>query len=172
MSAASDPLFEFLKIAVPAALVVIGWLVLIRNSSRIEARKEIKNLIDIIVNTIDEIGSDSIVYFDRSNLEHSGHLSNKITTNFSLISHYLFILEGCGVKFVGTQDLVDFKKTVTGSYFQTKDYLKQTEIPGWASELAANQAKLKLSVNRSYFAWTGAYSQKRLKKRLGKRRPV
>lgn len=169
MSGASDPVLEFGKIAVPAALVVVGWLVLYSNARKIETRKEIRKLADIINQTIDIVAADARVYFSSANTEHVGHLSNKIKTDLSLISHYLFLLQGCGLKFLGTRDLVDFRKVVTGSYFETSEFMKQLEIPGWISEFAACQAKLKLSVDRSYFKWTGAVSENSIKKMLGAR---
>ena len=167
MSGTSDPVFEFARIAAPSALVVLGWLVLYSNAKRIETRKEIRKLADIINQTIDEVASDARLYFSKQNTEYTGHLSNKIKTELSLISHYLFLMDGCGVKFLGSRDLVEFRKIVTGSYFETAQFMKQIEIPGWSAEFAASHAKLKLSVDRSYFKWTGAVSRKLLRTLLG-----
>lgn len=160
MNSPPDPIFEIAKILVPAALVVIGWLVLYGNAKSIEKRKEIKSLVDITVKLVDEIAVDGRKYFSKSNPEHIGHLSQRLKTNLTLLAHYLFLIESCDVPFFGSKDLTDFRKVLTGSYFETTDYLKQTTIPGWMAEVAAAEAKLKLSINRSYFAWSGALNRK------------
>lgn len=168
MNSSIDPIFEIAKIAVPSALVVVGWLVLYRNAKALEKRKEIKALVDITVDLVSQIAVDGKLYFSPQNNEHNGHLSQGLKTNLTLLSHYLFLIESCNVAFYGTKDLVQFRKVLTGSFFETTDYLKQTSIPGWAAELAAAEAKLKLSINRSYFAWSGALKRKyRPKKKAG-----
>lgn len=155
----NDPWLEFVRIAVPASLVIIGWLVLYESSKSLEKRKEIRQFVEIILSLIDEISELSRQYYSPENLEHESHVSHRITTSFTLLSHYRFLLSTCGVEMKITVQLNAFKQTITGGYFQTEKHLNQLELPNWLAECAAAEAKLKLAVNRAYFDWADVTNQ-------------
>lgn len=154
---APPPIYYFLQIAVPASLIVAGWFVVYANSKKIESRKEARDFVEQIEGLIDTINIRSKEYYNSNENTPSENLSSEIKASFTLLSHYLFILKGLGIRFKNTTRLVMFKKLITGSYFETKDFKNQLAIPGWNQEVSNATAELKLSVRQAYFEWCGSY---------------
>ncbi|KHL25633.1 hypothetical protein PK98_02965 [Croceibacterium mercuriale] len=153
---------DFIKLTVPAILVIAGWYVVYRNALKLEFRKDTRKLIEITIGIVESVTEDSRDYYSESNRDHIGYLSARIKADLSLISHYIFMIESCGVKFKGSDALVDFRKCVSGSYFETTDFRKQIDLPGWHSELSVSSARLKMLLDRCYFEWTNALKSKHI----------
>lgn len=150
------PIFYVLQILVPASLIVAGWVVVFNNAKKIEARKEARDFCQNLVEFVDRLSLNVIDYY-KHNDQHIGPKSSKIKADFLLLSHYLFLLEGLGIKFKGSSTLNEFRKSSTGGYFETRSFKKQCEIPGWDAEIAALSAKMKIAIYRDYFEWAGNY---------------
>jgi hypothetical protein len=150
-------IYYILQILVPAILIISGWFVLYRNSVKIETRKEAREFIEKIEFLIDKIQTQVNKYYCSDNMKFNGNLSCSIKADFLLLSHYLFIMKGLGLTLQNSEHLVAYKKATTGAYFETADYLKQTDIPGWEADCVNHAAKLKLSVRTAYFRWSGSY---------------
>lgn len=146
-------IYYYLQIAVPAIIIIAGWFVIYNNSLKIESRKEARDFVDKIENLIDSLQHDINQYYSV-NENHIGNYSSNIKAKFLLLSHYLFILKSLGINFRGSRLLTEFKKSATGGYFETQDFRKQAEIPGWEADLASLAAQIKLALRRSYFEWT------------------
>lgn len=142
-------------------MIGAGWLVVYRNSLRIEARKDARDFLEQIESNIDSLQGNIVKYY-VDNEQHIGHLSAQIKADFQLLSQHMFILKGFGIKVYGSDILTQYRKSSTGGYFETVDFRKQRDIPGWDADLSSLSAQLKLALRRSYHEWTKAYSPPKL----------
>lgn len=150
-------IYYVLQIVVPAIIIIAGWFVVYNNSKKIESRKEARDFVDQIDSLVDEIYTECVEYYSSIDEKHIGNKSSGIKSKFLLLSYYLLILKGLGIKFKGSRILGEFRRNVTGSFFETVDFHKQSQIPGWCEETANSAAQLKLSVRQAYFEWCGSY---------------
>lgn len=158
MAESLPTIYYVLQIAIPATLIISGWFVVYKNSKSIESRKEARDFVECMEDLIDKIHRDSILYFSKDNEFSIGPLSSAIKSNSLLLSHYLFVLKGLGIEFKGSPKLTAFRKSITGGFFETTNFHKQTEIPGWSEEISNCAAELKLSLRTAYFTWCGTYT--------------
>lgn len=149
-------LYYVLQILVPAILIIAGWIVVYKNSLKIEARKEAREFVDQMDSLIDGLQEKIVTYYTNNNA-HIGSLSASIKADFQLISHYLFIIQGMGIRFTRSDVLTNYRKSATGGFFETTKFRDQRGIPGWDAEIAGLAAQLKLSVRRAYVTWSGNY---------------
>lgn len=156
--------YYILQISVPALMIAAGWYVVHQNALRIERRKEAREFVEYIEKLIDEIYEDVTDYFLNGNC-HIGQKSASIKANFQLVSHYLFILKGLGLDPKCGSLLTRLRKISTGGFFETKNFKKQVEIPGWDAELAESSAQIKLAIRQSYYRWTKHFKPLELPKR-------
>lgn len=150
---------EAIRIGIPAMLIIAGWVVLYRNSRKIESRKELRSLVQHVIDISCEIQKDAEFYYGKDNKSHSGLVTSRIKSNFLLLSKYLYVLRSLGLDLSDAEILNNYRKTVTGGHFETKDYKKQVAIPGWEIELAQNHAAFKIWLDQAYFRWSGAFKK-------------
>jgi len=86
-------LVEFLKVAIPSTLVVIGWNVVSRGNDRRESRKEKRQLVDKTIDHIDSIVEDAVVFFTSEDDEEAEHRAGKVLADLKRIETFLQALD-------------------------------------------------------------------------------
>jgi hypothetical protein len=142
---------DVLRIAIPAAIVVIGWWIVSNQNDKRERRKEIRSIVDELKEIILEIRADTIEYYSERNSEATGSLSDKIKLNFLLVSQYLLLLRNAGMAINVSAELIALRKTATGGYFENAQFRKQGENPKWLSGLCSESVELILAIEKAYF---------------------
>jgi len=138
---------------IAAILVVVGWVVLYRQTLAMRRREEMAQSVQLVIQTVDNIFHLSREYYSPSNSDHISYLSAEIKGKFVLLSKYLMILKAAGMQFDVKVDILKFKMLSTGGHFETVDFLQQLNQPNWREELTYSGLSLRYSIERSYFTW-------------------
>lgn len=136
-----------------AILVVIGWIVLFRQSLAIRRREEMAQSVQLAVETVTDILSLSKEYYSPSNSEHISYLSAELKGKFVLLSKYLLILRAAGMRLDVREGLLKYKILSTGGHFETTSFLQQLNQPNWREEITYTGLSLRYAIERSYFTW-------------------
>lgn len=145
---------ETISLVVTNIVVILGWFVVFRQSLLIKSRDDIRNMIDITSNTVDEIYNLCKIYYSYENIDHINYDSTSIKAKFVLLSHYLGLLRAAGMSGGVSAALIIFKMHATGGHFETLNFHSQETVPNWKSELAASAEELKFRVEGNYFDWS------------------
>jgi hypothetical protein len=139
----------------PLALTMIGWFVVSRLQDRRERRKEVRELVRLVEQRIDdllEIASDYYL-MDGKNPKCVG-LASKINSKMSSVSQLLNRLTKAGLDHDVTDRFINFKQSVTGTAadFESIDRRKQDSSGSILAAAAAAGFTLVSGLEETYFA--------------------
>lgn len=144
---------DVLSIAIPNLLVLIGWLVIYRQTISIKRRDDLEGIVRKSCELIEKIYSDAIAYFSDDEILPIGHESAEIRSTSLLLTHYLMLLRERGVKKSIGPYLISFRKSCMGGFFESTRKNEQSGLPNWKSDLANSKSELIFRINQSFLEW-------------------
>lgn len=142
---------DILRVAIPAALVVVGWLVVSRQHDSRELRKEIRGIISLLSDRVDKCKASALLYYAEDDDDKADSLAGSIKSDLSFVTSYLAVVRLAGLKINASRQFNRFKRAITGGYFETARRHDQLAIPHWREELEQSAADLVLYLEGRYF---------------------
>lgn len=142
---------ETIGLAITNIVVVIGWFVVFRQALHIKRRDDLRKLVDLSTNVIDEIYNLTCKYYSSSLNGHINHDSTNLRAKFVLLSHYLLMLRSANISTGISAALTQYKIHATGGYFETVGFQNQNAVPNWQNDLASAAQELRFRIEKGYF---------------------
>jgi hypothetical protein len=125
LTAHVDPLpksqIEFFVPYFPLVLTMIGWAVVSSQHNKRERRKEIRDLIRLLEQRVDNILEHASEYYSLDGTDKKCPLlRSKIVSNFTALSQLLARLRSAGLLLGADVEFISFKQAVTGGQFESQ----------------------------------------------------
>lgn len=137
----------------PLALTMLGWFVVSRQHNQRERRKEVRELVRLVEQRVDDILDQAAEYYSLDGKDPKcPALASKMRFGLSAIGQLLKRLRAAGLEPAANDELIAFRQAVTGGNFETVARQRQDSGGAVLAESSASGFALVSKLEENYFS--------------------